>query len=188
MESGSNTPRFWPPLARVGAQDSCAPCPHNHPISPRLSAPGSFSCVGAAWRLPRPGRGGGPLFCLCSGRSSDRFLGISSSWTVRSSPRRHPDRSGPIFSCAPNYGASGGGVEGSLFRQGMTSQAAEKLVKVFLQGLKPIGFRTFMPGLKPRPPKEKTFSASCSVVPQTAPLDQNLPKLLLLPVISTGPQ
>jgi hypothetical protein len=27
----------------------------------------------------------------------------------------HPDRSGPIFSFAPNYGASGRGVEGSLF-------------------------------------------------------------------------
>ena len=26
----------------------------------------------------------------------------------------HPDRSGPIFSCAPNYGALGRGMEGSL--------------------------------------------------------------------------
>jgi hypothetical protein len=29
--------------------------------------------------------------------------------------------------------------------------------KNFLQGLKPIGFRDFTPGLKPRPPKETSF-------------------------------
>src|SRR5208283_5398368 len=32
----------------------------------------------------------------------------------------------------------------------------------FLQGLKPTGFGSFAPGLKPRPPKEETFSARCA--------------------------
>jgi hypothetical protein len=32
-----------------------------------------------------------------------------------SPPCCHPERSGPIFPCAPNYGASGRAVEGSAF-------------------------------------------------------------------------
>jgi len=34
-------------------------------------------------------------------------------------------------------------------------QAAEKLDKGYLQGLKPNGYKGFTPGLKPRPPKEE---------------------------------
>jgi len=41
-----------------------------------------------------------------------------------------------------------------------STQAAEKLDKDFLQGLKPIGCKGVTPGLKPRPPEETTFSAS----------------------------
>jgi hypothetical protein len=37
----------------------------------------------------------------------------------------------------------------------MAEEAAEKHRKAFLQGLKPIGFWSFTPGLKPRPPKER---------------------------------
>ncbi len=48
---------------------------------------------------------------------------------------------------------------------GTAEEAGEKHRKTFLQGLKPIGFRNLTPGLKPRPPKEKTFSASCETVP-----------------------
>jgi hypothetical protein len=36
-------------------------------------------------------------------------------------------------------------------------QAAERLGKTFLQGLKPIGCERHAPGLKPRPPKESEF-------------------------------
>jgi|GEM_PF-1991051 hypothetical protein len=42
---------------------------------------------------------------------------------------------------------------------GTAEQAAEKPRKDFLQGLKPIGYKSFTPGLKPRPPKEASFSA-----------------------------
>jgi hypothetical protein len=38
---------------------------------------------------------------------------------------------------------------------GTAEEAAEKYRKAFLQGLKPIGFKSFTPGLKPRPPKER---------------------------------
>jgi hypothetical protein len=40
---------------------------------------------------------------------------------------------------------------------GTAEEAAEKHQKAFLQGLKPIRFGCFTPGLKPQPPKEKTF-------------------------------
>jgi len=64
-----------------------------------------------------------------------------------------------------DYGAARRAVGASGEQPGTESsgakEAAEKHRKAFLQGLKPIGFRTFTPGLKPRPPKEKTFSASC---------------------------
>src|SRR5208282_2954738 len=42
---------------------------------------------------------------------------------------------------------------------GMAEEAAGKYRKDFLQGLKPIGYKCNTPGLKPRPPKETTFSA-----------------------------
>jgi molybdate transport system substrate-binding protein len=44
---------------------------------------------------------------------------------------------------------------------GTAEEATEKGRKGFLQGLKPVGYTDFTPGLKPRPPKEKTISASC---------------------------
>jgi hypothetical protein len=37
----------------------------------------------------------------------------------------------------------------------------EKHREAFLQGLKPVGFWCFTLGLKPRPPKEKTFRKLC---------------------------
>jgi len=40
---------------------------------------------------------------------------------------------------------------------GMAEEAAEKCMKTFLQGLKPIGFEGFTQGLKPLPPKENDF-------------------------------
>src|SRR5208283_3404248 len=43
-------------------------------------------------------------------------------------------------------------------------QPAKKHGKAFLQGLKPIGFGSFTPGLKLRPPKDETFSASCGAM------------------------
>ena len=50
--------------------------------------------------------------------------------------------------------------------QGTAERAAEKYNKEkgFLQGLKPVMSEHLTSGLKPRPPKEKTFSAACSVV------------------------
>jgi len=48
---------------------------------------------------------------------------------------------------------------------GTAEEAAEKHRKAFLQRLKPIGYKGFTPGLKPRPPKEQTFSVSCEAVP-----------------------
>jgi hypothetical protein len=39
---------------------------------------------------------------------------VSTAWN--SSDHRHPERSGPIFPCAPQFGASGRVVEGSLCR------------------------------------------------------------------------
>jgi hypothetical protein len=47
----------------------------------------------------------------------------------------------------------------------MAEQAAEEYWIDFLQGLKPVGHRSFTPGLKPRPPEERTFSASCEAMP-----------------------
>jgi hypothetical protein len=41
----------------------------------------------------------------------------------------------------------------------MPEKVAEESEKSFLQGLKPICFGAFSPGLKPRPPKEKTAAA-----------------------------
>ena len=45
-------------------------------------------------------------------------------------------------------------------RKAAATEADEEWRKNFLQGLKPNCFRTFTPGLKPRPPKDKAFSAS----------------------------
>src|SRR5208337_2592935 len=39
-------------------------------------------------------------------------------------------------------------------------EVAGKAEKHFLQGLKPLSFKGFTPGLKPRPPEEKDFSCS----------------------------
>ncbi len=110
------------------------------------------------WARPSacpPQEGGGPLFRLCSGRSSDRFLGFLPPRRLRSSPFRHPacpersrrDRSGPIFSFAPNDGASRrgaqfmrpvrfAGVERSLClpRQGMTSAVPAGAPSSFCEG------------------------------------------------------
>ncbi len=68
------------------------------------------------------------------------------------------------------YGAQNPRSAGSVRNEaamyfGTAEEAGEKHRKTFLQGLKPIGFRNLTPGLKPRPPKEKTFSASCETVP-----------------------
>jgi len=53
-----------------------------------------------------------------------------------------------------------------LFLVGSSSHAGTRRIgKDSLQGLKPIGHKDFTPGLKPRPPKETTFSASCEAVP-----------------------
>jgi len=52
---------------------------------------------------------------------------------------------------------------------GTAEEAAGKYRKEFLQGLKPTGYKGFTPGLKPRPPKEKTFSAACKAVPSREP-------------------
>jgi hypothetical protein len=51
------------------------------------------------------------------------------------------------------------------FRQllGTAEEAAGEYRKNFLQGLKPIDISGFTPGLKPRPPKEAAFSASCAL-------------------------
>jgi len=51
-----------------------------------------------------------PSLVFCSGRLLPACVRREA---VRTLPRCRPDRSGPIFSFAPNYGASGRGVEGS---------------------------------------------------------------------------
>ena len=51
---------------------------------------------------------------------------------------------------------------------GTTVRATEKSEKCFLQGLKPIGFGGFTPGLKSRPPKEKLFGTT-EAVPSREP-------------------
>jgi len=43
---------------------------------------------------------------------------------------------------------------------GMAKQVADESKKGFLQGLKPVGFGASTPGLKPRPPKEKSILRS----------------------------
>jgi hypothetical protein len=43
----------------------------------------------------------------------------------------------------------------------MAEEDAENNKRTLLQGLKPIGYMGFTPGLKPRPPKEKIPSKSC---------------------------
>jgi len=48
---------------------------------------------------------------------------------------------------------------------GTPEEAAERHRKAFLRGLKPIGYKSFTPELKPRPPKEQAFPASCEAVP-----------------------
>jgi rRNA maturation RNase YbeY len=53
-------------------------------------------------------------------------------------------------------------------RQGTALQVAKKGRPSFLQGLKPIDSGGFTPGLKPRPPKERPFSAACLAVPKGA--------------------
>jgi len=59
---------------------------------------------------------------------------------------------------------------------GTAEEAAEKCRKDSLQGLKPIGYKGFTPGLKPRPPKETTFPASCEAVPSQEPFTKWLPE------------
>jgi hypothetical protein len=44
----------------------------------------------------------------------------------------------------------------------------------FLQGLKPVAYRGFTPRLKPRPPKEKTFSAIRETVPSQQALERQV--------------
>jgi hypothetical protein len=39
----------------------------------------------------------------------------------------------------------------------MDEEGAERPEKAFLQGLKPIVYKGFAPGLKPRPPKDEDF-------------------------------
>ncbi len=56
-----------------------------------------------------------------------------------------------------------GDLEGSC--SGTAEEATQRGRKCFLQWLKPIGPKRFTPGLKPRPPKERTFSAACESVP-----------------------
>ena len=53
----------------------------------------------------------GSLFLF---RESDIHVCPELRFSAKASPLRHPDRSGPTFSSALNYGASGRGVEGSL--------------------------------------------------------------------------
>jgi len=59
---------------------------------------------------------------------------------------------------------------------GTAEEAAEKGRKDSLQRLKPIGYKGFTPGLKPRPPKETTFPASCEAVPSQEPFTKWLPE------------
>src|SRR5271157_1877320 len=82
---------------------------------------------------------------------------------------RHGVEHIPSIIRATNTYASG--VKTPQFPQlcGTAEQGAEKLDKDSLQGLKPIGHRGFTPGLKPRPPKERTSTASCEAVPSREP-------------------
>jgi hypothetical protein len=48
---------------------------------------------------------------------------------------------------------------------GTAEEVGEEYREDFLQGLKPIGYKCFTPGLKPRPPKERTFPQTVKPCP-----------------------
>ena len=82
------------------------PAPHLHRLTPLLLRAPPTTCHPACPELRRD-RSAAP-FAARSGGIAAQSLYLTQS--------RHPERSGPIFSSAPPYGASGRAVEGSLCR------------------------------------------------------------------------
>jgi pimeloyl-ACP methyl ester carboxylesterase len=74
--------------------------------------------------------------------------------------------------CRESKETSGAKAQEFVDFNGTTEQFAEKCQESFLQGLKPAHSRSFTPGLKTRPPKEGTFSASSAVVPSRRRADE----------------